>query len=123
MWSNDVIQNLHRRAFLGSTAGGILGSIAFRWIDATERRHFQIAHHPVRAERVVVLFQNGGPSQMDLFDPKPELSRLNGKPYPGGVKVETLSPAGSGNLLGSPFAFRPAGQSGMLLSELIPHIS
>jgi hypothetical protein len=58
---------------------------------------------------------------MDLFDPKPELSKYDGKPYPGEKKVETLSPSKSGNLMGSPFAFQPAGQCGMLLSELIPH--
>jgi hypothetical protein len=115
--------NLLRRAFLGRTAGGMLGSIAFKWLEAAERGQVAIAHHPPTAERVVVLFQNGGPSQMDLFDPKPELTRMNGKPYPGGVKVETLSPAGSGNLLGSPFKFRPAGESGMLLSELIPNMA
>lgn len=117
-----MVANLHRRAFIGSTAGGMLGAIAFEWLMSAERGHFQSAHFPPRTERVVVLFQNGGPSQMDLFDEKPELKRLNGKPFPRG-KVETLSPAGSGNLLGSPFEFRPAGQSGMMLSELIPHIS
>jgi len=112
--------NLRRRVFLGRSASGMLGSIALNWLQAAEPGASRTAHHPPRAERIVVLFQNGGPSQMDLFDPKPELSRLNGQPYPGGVKVETLSPAGSGNLLGSPFTFRPAGQSGMLLSELLP---
>ncbi|MBL8817957.1 MAG: DUF1501 domain-containing protein [Planctomyces sp.] len=112
-----------RRTFLSHTAGGLLGSIAFNWLQAAEQQQLQVAHHPPKAERVVVLFQNGGPSQMDLFDPKPELNRMDGKPYPGGVKVETLSPAGSGNLLGSPFKFHPAGRSGMMLSELIPHIS
>lgn len=110
-----------RRAFLGRTAGGMLGSIAFRWLQAADQGRSLTAHHPPKAERIVVLFQNGGPSQMDLFDPKPELSKLNGKPYPGSSKVETLSPSASGNLLGSPFEFRPAGQSGLLLSELIPH--
>jgi hypothetical protein len=93
------------------------------WLQARESGLSTAHDHPPRADRVVVLFQNGGPSQMDLFDPKPELVRMNGKPYPGGVKVETLSPGGSGNLLGSPFAFRPAGLSGMRLSELIPHIA
>lgn len=119
-WSDPRLS--HRRAFLGRTAGGMLGTIAFHWLQAAERGHFQVAHHPLKAERVVVLFQNGGPSQMDLFDQKPELSRFDGKPFPRG-KVETLSPGASGNLLGSPFKFRPAGESGMLLSELIPHIS
>ena len=112
-----------RRRFLGNTAGGMLGSTAFNWLLAEQQGRLASAHFPPRAERVVVLFQNGGPSQMDLFDPKPELWRHSGKPYPGGVKVETLSPAGSGNLLGSPFGFRPSGQSGMQLSELIPHIA
>jgi len=112
-----------RRTFLGHTSGGMLGSMAFHWLLAEQQGQLQSAHHPPRAERVVVLFQNGGPSQMDLFDPKPELSKLHGQPYPGGVRVETLSPAGSGNLLGSPFQFHPAGQSGMVLSELIPHIA
>ena len=58
---------------------------------------------------------------MDLFDPKPELSKYDGKPFPGGKKVETLSPTASGNLLGSPFKFSPAGQCGMELSELLPY--
>src|SRR5689334_2211510 len=89
-----------RRSFLGKTAGGMLGSIAFQWLQAAEQGGSIAAHHPPKAERIVVLFQNGGPSQMDLFDPKPELARMNGKPYPGGSKVETLSPSASGNLLG-----------------------
>src|SRR5262245_24766753 len=110
-----------RRAFLGASAGGMLGSVALRWLEAAETGPSLVPHHPPRVDRVVVLFQNGGPSQMDLFDPKPELSRLDGKPYPGNSKVETLSPSASGNLLGSPFTFRPAGESGMVLSELIPH--
>ena len=112
-----------RRAFLGRTAGGMLGSIAWSWLNAAERESKRLVgtHHKPRAERIVILFQNGGPSQMDLFDPKPELSKRNGQPYPGQTKVETLSPSASGKLLGSPFEFRPAGKSGMLLSELIPH--
>ncbi len=119
-----------RRAFLGRSASGLLGSIALAWLNSFEPRGQALAaeqtrsagpHHRTSAERIICLFQNGGPSQMDLFDPKPELSKLNGKPFPGKQKVETLSPSASGNLLGSPFTFQPAGQSGMLLSELIPH--
>ena len=121
---------LQRRAFLGRSASGLLGSIALAWLNARDQRGTARAaepgrptgpHHKPRAERIICLFQNGGPSQMDLFDPKPELTKLNGKPYPGKQKVETLSPSASGNLLGSPFAFQPSGKSGMLLSELIPH--
>jgi hypothetical protein len=121
-----------RRAFLGNSATGLLGSIALSWLDAQSGAGGRILraaegagsfgpHFTPRAERIICLFQNGGPSQMDLFDPKPELSKYDGKPYPGEKKVETLAPSRSGNLMGSPFAFRPAGQCGMLLSELLPH--
>lgn len=119
-----------RRAFLGRAATGLLGSVAWQWL-ASRASHRLVAgesrggalgpHHRPKVERVICLFQNGGPSQMDLFDPKPELTKRNGQPYPGQQKVETLSPSASGNLLGSPFAFRPAGRSGLLLSELLPH--
>ncbi len=124
---NDSIDEC-RRAFLGRTAGGMLGSIALSWLAANESRGAETdahvgPHHPPRAKQIICLFQNGGPSQMDLFDEKPELTRLSGKPYPGSQKVETLSPSASGNLLGSPFTFQPAGECGMRLSEIIPHIA
>lgn len=123
------IVDWQRRTFLGRSAGGLLGSIAWTWLNsvADQRSLFAANDTPAeakrrpKAERIICLFQNGGPSQMDLFDPKPELTKLDGKPFPGKQKVETLSPSASGNLLGSPFTFKPAGQSGMLLSELIPH--
>ena len=70
---------------------------------------------------VICLFQHGGPSQMDLFDPKPALSRHHGKRYPGSLEIHFDKQVG--NLLASPFRFRPQGESGMVLSELIPHIS
>ena len=122
--------DIQRRAFLGNSVTGLLGSIAWSWLANLEGQQAALAapvdgvkrtHHRPRAERIICLFQNGGPSQMDLFDPKPELLKRNGQPYPGKQKVETLSPSSSGNLLGSPFAFRPAGRCGMLLSELLPH--
>jgi hypothetical protein len=124
-------QNFHlftqRRAFLGRSASGILGSIALAWLsDRATRAAERVTagpHHAPRAERIICLFQNGGPSQMDLFDEKPQLTARNGKPYPGQSKVETLSPSASGNLLGSPFRFQPAGNCGMNLSEIIPHIA
>jgi len=111
-----------RRVFLSRSATGLLGSLALRWLNRPRAAHAAPGPHRVpKAERVICLFQNGGPSQMDLFDPKPELNRLNAQPYPGQAKVETLSPSASGNLLGSPFAFHPAGQSGLPLSEILPH--
>lgn len=121
---------IQRRAFLGRSVTGLLGAVAWSWLQTTQAVRAASTeplspavgpHHLPRAERIICLFQNGGPSQMDLFDPKPELNRRDGQPYPGQSKVETLSPSASGNLLGSPFKFRPAGQCGMPLSEIIPH--
>ena len=115
-----------RRAFLGRAASGMLGSIALSWLAARDSRAAEAhsgPHHRPRATRIICLFQNGGPSQMDLFDEKPKLAELSGKSYPGKQKVETLSPSASGNLLGSPYKFTPAGQCGMWLSEVIPHMA
>jgi hypothetical protein len=73
-----------------------------------------------KAKSVICLFQHGGPSQMDLFDPKPELTKHSGKPYPGG-NLEIHFDKQAGNVLGSPFQFEKHGQCGMELSELLPH--
>ena len=70
---------------------------------------------------MICLFQHGGPSQMDLFDPKPVLTKHHGKPYPG--KLEIHFDKQAGKLLSSPFRFLPNGQSGMVLSELVPHMA
>ena len=59
---------------------------------------------------------------MDLFDPKPELNKRDGQDYPDG-NLEIHFDKQAGKLLHSPFAFKPAGQSGLQLSELLPHTS
>ncbi len=65
---------------------------------------------PAKAKHVIFLFLNGGPSQVDTFDPKPVLQKYNGKPIPSGnLKTERKT----GNLLGSPFAFHRYGKSGI----------
>ncbi len=79
-------------------------------------------HFAPRAKRVLLLFQNGGPSQMDLFDPKPELQRREGQ-TPGEGFVNTVDPKKTGAWLGSPFHFKASGQSGMMLSELLPGLA
>jgi len=72
-------------------------------------------HFPAKARHVIFLFLNGGPSQVDTFDPKPMLDKFNGKPAPSGnVKTERKT----GNLLKSPFSFKKYGQSGIEISEL-----
>ncbi|MDP7276948.1 MAG: DUF1501 domain-containing protein [Planctomycetaceae bacterium] len=78
-------------------------------------------HRPARARAVIQLFQNGGPSQMDLFDDKPELTRQHGK-VPS-QEIETFQLDNNNVLLKSPFSFQHHGKCGMHLGETIPHIS
>ena len=66
---------------------------------------------------------NGGPSQMDLFDPKPELDRRHGEAYFDRIAGEVESPAAAGALMRSPFKFAQHGQSGMWVSDALPHIA
>ena len=73
-------------------------------------------HFKPRAKRVIFLFMPGGPSQVDTFDPKPELTKQNGKPSP------KLYLGQKRNLLASPWKFQKHGQSGLEVSELFPHI-
>jgi Protein of unknown function (DUF1501) len=120
---NDL-DALSRRMFLTRYAGGI-GALALAHLLNLENRTAQAqdAKPPVlkpRAKSVICLFQHGGPSQMDLFDPKPELTKWHGKPYPAG-DLETHFDKQKGNVLASPFKFERHGESGMELCELLPH--
>ena len=78
-------------------------------------------HFPAPAKAVIQLIQNGGPSQMDLFDPKPELIRLAGQPHPDGVEIH--QPDNVNKLLPSPLKFQKYGQCGMDISEALPHLN
>jgi hypothetical protein len=118
---------LSRRAFLGRYAGS-LGSLALAHLLKAQTRAAEAPrsplaakepHYPGKAKAVICLFQHGGPSQMDLFDSKPELNKRQGQPYPG--QVEAHFHTQQGKLLGSPFKFARHGQCGMELSELLPH--
>jgi hypothetical protein len=78
-------------------------------------------HFPAKAKAVILLMQIGGPSQVDLFDPKPELQKRNGQKHP--EKVESFQPGSQANLLmACPYKFRKHGQCGMDFSELFPHL-
>ena len=84
--------------------------------DLTPKR----PHSTPKAKAVIQLMQNGGPSQMDLVDPKPVLTKLNGKKH--SEKLETLQEGSAENvLMGSPYKFERRGQCGMDISELLPH--
>jgi len=76
-------------------------------------------HHQARARRVIFLYMPGGPSHVDLFDPKPRLLQDNGKPLP--FEKPKLERTKTGNLLASPWKFSPHGDSGTPVSELLPH--
>jgi hypothetical protein len=78
------------------------------------------SHFPPRASAVIQLMQNGGPSQMELFDPKPELNKRSGQPMP--QSVETFQTGNTTTLLGGAFKFHRRGQCGMELSEVMPHL-
>lgn len=114
---------LHRRAFLGQSVGGV-GLLALAHllqqnrVEAALRTQRQ-PHQSASADAVICLFQHGGPSQMDLFDPKPELTKRNGQKYDGDLEIHF--PGQRGNVLGSPFAFRRHGESGIEISEVLPH--
>ena len=92
----------------GATAGAPLSPLAPR-----------TPHFPAKAKHVIFLFLNGGPSQVDTFDPKPMLDQYNGKAAPtGNQKTERKT----GNLLKSPFAFKKYGESGIEISEIFPQL-
>jgi hypothetical protein len=83
---------------------------------AAKRPHFR-----PRAKRVIFLFMKGGPSQLDTFEHKPLLQRDHGKPLPFDKPKVTF--AKTGNLLASPWQFKPYGQCGHMVSELFPHVA
>lgn len=80
------------------------------------------SHFPAKANAVIFLFMYGGPSQVDLFDPKPELTRNHGRPMTGKGKIEVFF-GNPGNLMASPYQFKKYGQSGIEVSELYPTLA
>src|SRR5436190_15320266 len=80
-------------------------------------------HFAPKAKAVIHLFMNGGPSQMDLFDPKPMLDKHHGEPYFDKVAADLTGPEGAGGILRSPFQFAQHGQSGAWISSVMPHLA
>ena len=111
-----------RRAFLSRSIGN-LGSLALAWLAGQQAGANDILRQKVaRAKSIICLFQHGGPSQMDLYDGKSALQKYDGQPYPAG-DLEIHFDKQKGNVLGSPYRFKPNGDCGMELCELLPHTS
>lgn len=97
-------------------------------VDPLKPHAPRIPHFAARAKSVIFLFMVGGPSQIDTFDYKPQLDRLDGKPVPGSIR-DALNATRHANvfhgcddvILKSPFSFQQYGESGMWISELMPH--
>ena len=127
---------MNRRDWLRQSAMGV-GGIAASWLlhqsaqaksgDAPRgpRRYDLTAKRPLlapKAQAMISLFMHGGPSHVDLLDPKPELSRLSGTDYPGDITYSFVNRA-SKKLFGSPWQFSKQGECGTEVSELLPHFS
>src|SRR5688500_1821244 len=80
-----------------------------------------LSHFPPRARNVIFLYMDGGPSQVDTFDPKPLLAKEHGQPFK--MKMEPTQFNQNGNTLASPWKFRQYGRSGMWVSDLFPHVA
>ena len=124
---------LPSRRRLLATAGTGFGLLALADLLAAEEKQAAEAdravnpfavrkpHHAPKAKRVIFLYMPGGPSHVDLFDPKPRLARDNGKPLP--FEKPKLERTKTGNLLASPWKFGKHGKSGIEVSELLPRVA
>ena len=130
-----------RRDWLRRTANGFgavaLASLMREWqggaADGAEARETQAkgvrpdvfgakpSHFPAKAKHVIFLYMDGGPSQVDTFDPKPRLKQENGKPF--AMKIEPTQFNNNGATLGSPWDFKQYGESGLWISDLFPHVA
>ena len=128
---------LNRRQFLSNTGQG-LGGIALASllaqegalanenpirpkIDPTKPFAPRDGHFQAKAKKVLVIFCSGACSQLDTFDYKPELIERHGQPLPGAEGLKTFQ-GDQGNLTKSPWKFKPRGQSGKMVSELVPQL-
>lgn len=120
---------MNRRDFLWRSGGGLgglalahlLGSDGLLAATKPDPRLNGGLHHPARAKRVVQLFMSGAASQVDTFDYKPELIKRNGQKFDPGGKVELFQSV-PGHCMKSPWNWKPFGECGKYISDLVPHI-
>jgi hypothetical protein len=128
MYDNPIA----RRNFLRQISGGLSG-VALAWIFDREARALRasttltpqplgLPHFAPKATRVVHICACGGVSHIDTFDYKPELARLDGQELTSKGKIDTFF-GRPGRIMKSQFAFRQHGQSGLWMSDLLPHLS
>jgi hypothetical protein len=116
--------NVSSRRDFFARAGSGLGAIALGSMLAEGAETPKKTHFPAKAKSVIWLFMEGGPSHIDLFDPKPELNKLAGKPMPASFgKLVTAMGTGNNTLMASPRTWKQHGKSGMWVSEWYPHIA
>ena len=128
---NPLYRRIGRRELLGSAANGF-GALALSWLlardSAGSTRLNPLApkpqNFPAKAKSVIFLYMVGGPSQIDLFDPKPALNKFDGQPLPAsfGTVVSQFT-KGDTPLMRSPWEFERRGKSGMWVSSLAPHLA
>ncbi|MEL7500153.1 MAG: DUF1501 domain-containing protein [Planctomycetota bacterium] len=99
----------------------LAGSSYARLVDDDQDLQTTGTHFAPKVKRVVYLYMDGGPSQVDTFDPKPKLDKENGKPFK--MKIEPTQFNNIGNTLKSPWKFKQHGESGTPVSELFPHVA
>ncbi len=132
---NEPQNQSARRHFLASSAMSV-SSVALAWLHNNERASAEIkkpdlqrqsfdttpkaATEEPRARAMISLWMQGGPSHHDMFDPKPEMAKYDGKEFPGEIKYDNAAQASS-RVFASPWKFRHHGECGMELSELVPH--
>ena len=109
-----------RREMLKQSGAGF-GGLALNALLSEESIASKLSPSLARTKRVIFLFMHGGPSTLDLFDPKEALSKDNGKPLP--YDKPRIVSSKTGNLLASPWKFKRHGQSGASVSELLPNIA
>ena len=120
-------QSLTRREMLARCANGFGGVALASFLadEATAKPTNPLApkpsHFPAKAKSIIFLYMDGGPSHVDTFDPKPRLTKENGKPF--GLKMEATQFNNRGKTLASPWKFQHYGQSGIPVSDLFPHIA
>ena len=117
-------RHLSRRAMLRQSGCGF-GAVALQWLLARESQagtDTRGLHHPPHAKSVIWLFMEGGPSHLDLLDPKPLLNELAGKPLPDSFDEPITAMGEKGSpLLAAPRTWKRHGESGLWASEWIPH--